>query len=75
LARHSPGDRWFGDETYLKVNRVWRYVYHAADQHGQVIDVLVSPRRFFRRAQAMLKVAPREVVTALPRSTQRCSTS
>jgi transposase-like protein len=45
FARHSPGDRLFVDETYLKVNGVWRYVYRAVDQHGQVIDVLVSARR------------------------------
>jgi len=24
VARHSLGDRWFVDETYLKVNGVWR---------------------------------------------------
>jgi IS6 family transposase len=29
FARHSPGDRWFVDETYVKVNGVWRYVYRA----------------------------------------------
>ena len=45
FARHSPGDRWFVDETYVKVNGVWRYVYRAVDQYGQVIDVLVSKRR------------------------------
>ena len=70
FARHSPGDRWFVDETYVKVNGVWRYVYRAVDQHGQVIDVLVSARRdgeaarrFFRRALGTLKVTPTEVVT------------
>jgi transposase-like protein len=26
FARHSPGDRWFVDETYVKVNGVWQYV-------------------------------------------------
>ncbi len=26
FARRSLGDRWFADETYVKVNRVWRYV-------------------------------------------------
>jgi transposase-like protein len=70
FCRHSPGDRWFVDETYVKVNRVWHYVYRAVDEHGQVIDVLVSvrrdaaaARRFFRRALATLKVTPTEVVT------------
>jgi transposase-like protein len=45
FARHAPGDRWFVDETYVKVNGVWRYVYRAVDEHGQVIDVLLSTRR------------------------------
>jgi transposase, IS6 family len=44
-AGHAPGDKWFTDETYVKVNDVWRYVYRAVDQDGQVIDVLVSARR------------------------------
>ena len=44
-CRHSVGDRWFVDETYVKVAGVWRYVYRAVDQYGQVIDVLVSKRR------------------------------
>jgi len=70
FARHSLGDRWHVDETYVKVGGVWRYVYRAVDQHGQVIDVLVSARRngdaarrFFQRALATLKVKPTEVVT------------
>ena len=49
---------------------MWRYVYRAVDQHGQVIDVLVSKRRdgeaarrFFHRALTTLKVTPTEVVT------------
>jgi transposase-like protein len=70
FSRHSPGDRWFVDETYVKVNGVWRYVYRAVDQYGQVIDVLLSQRRdaaaarrFFARALRMLKVTPSEVVT------------
>ncbi|MET7425229.1 IS6 family transposase [Dactylosporangium sp. NPDC005555] len=70
FCRHSPGDRWFVDETYVKVSGVWRYVYRAVDQDGQVIDVLLAAhrdaaaaRRFFRRALATLKVTPGEVVT------------
>jgi IS6 family transposase len=26
------GDRWFVDETYVKVARVWRYVYRVVDE-------------------------------------------
>ena len=55
-CRHAPGDRWFVDETYVKIAGRWRYVYRAIDQFGQVIDVLVSEkrdltatRRFFAR--------------------------
>ena len=58
-CRHTPGDRWFVDETYVKVRGRWRYLYRAVDQFGQVIDVLLSPkrdtkaaRRFFLRALA-----------------------
>src|SRR5215212_9658705 len=69
-CRHTVGDRWFVDETYVKVAGRWRYVYRAIDQFGQVIDVFVSARRdadaahrFFERAIGTTKVAPVEVVT------------
>ena len=65
-GRHTPGGRWFVDETYVKVLGRWRYLYRAVDQFGQVIDVLVSPkrdqkaaRRFFTRALAELHPAGR----------------
>jgi transposase-like protein len=70
FARHSPGDRWFVDETYVKINGSWRYVYRAVDQHGRVIEILASKRRgadaarrFFTRALSTLRVTPSEVVT------------
>jgi transposase-like protein len=44
-CRHVVGDRWQVDETSVKVAGRWRYVYRAIDQFGQVIDVVVSPRR------------------------------
>ena len=44
-CRHRGGNRWFVDETYVKVAGRWRYVYRAIDQHGQVIDVYMSSRR------------------------------
>jgi IS6 family transposase len=51
-ARHATGDRWFVDETYVKVAGRWTYLYRAIDQHGQVIDVLVSERRDGAAARA-----------------------
>ena len=45
LRRHAPGGGWFADETYVKVAGRWTYLYRAIDQHGQVIDVLLSVRR------------------------------
>jgi IS6 family transposase len=56
-TRHVTGVWWFVDETYVKVSGRWTYLYRAIDQHGQVIDVLLSRRRdglavraFFARA-------------------------
>jgi transposase-like protein len=68
-ARHATGDRWFVDETYVKVAGRWTYLYRAVDQHGQVIDVLVSERRDRRAARAFFTralgsgLAPVEVTT------------
>ena len=69
LCRRAPGDRWFVDETYVKVAGRWTYLYRAVDQYGQVIDVLLSVRRdlaaarqFFTRALRAGTV-PAEVTT------------
>src|SRR3954452_23218424 len=68
-GRHATGNRWFVDETYVKVAGRWTYLYRAVDQHGQVIDVLVSQRRdgaaaraFFTRALTQGRL-PVEVTT------------
>jgi transposase-like protein len=69
-CRHAVGQRWFVDETYVKVGGRWRFVYRAIDQFGQVIDVFVSTRRdstaarrFFERAIGTTKTRPVEVMT------------
>ena len=56
-TRHLAGDRWFVEETYVKVNGIWSYVYRAVDQHGQVIDVYVSRRRDIPSARRFFTVA------------------
>ncbi len=68
-CRHLAGDRRFVDGTYVKVFKVWCYVYRAVDQHGQVIDVYVSQRRDIGSARTFFTAAvsvypdPGEVIT------------
>lgn len=57
----------------VKVSGVWRYVCRAVDQHGQIMDVLVSARRdayaarrIFRRALSTLKVTPTDAAAVYP---------
>jgi IS6 family transposase len=40
-CRHSVGDRWFVDETYVRVAGVWRYVYVSKRRN------VTSASRFF----------------------------
>jgi transposase-like protein len=56
-VRHLAGDRWFVDETYVKISGVWSYVYRTVDQQGQVIDVYVSQRRDIASARTFFTVA------------------
>jgi putative transposase len=46
-----------GDETYIKVQSKWTYLYRAVDREGQTLDFMrlergttASARRFFKRA-------------------------
>ena len=68
--QHVIGDRWHVDETYVKVGGIWRYLFRAVDQFGQIIDVFLSPRRdakaarsFFDRAIDRTRISPVEVTT------------
>src|SRR5438552_2827068 len=58
-CRHTVGDRWYVDETYVKVAGRWRHVYRAVDQHGQIIDVYVSARRDSQAARRFFVTALR----------------
>ncbi|MBV9777932.1 MAG: IS6 family transposase, partial [Acetobacteraceae bacterium] len=69
--RHGKvGRSWYVDETYLKVDGRWCYVYRAIDGSGALVDVLFSERRdmraakaFFRSAKAVTGVTPDRVTT------------
>jgi hypothetical protein len=54
--RPHPGDKWHLDEVFIRINGKMHYLWRAVDQHGNVLDILVQPRRdakaakkFFRR--------------------------
>jgi IS6 family transposase len=70
-CRHAPGDRWFVDETYLKVARRWTYLYRAVDQHGQVIDVLLAARRNLAAARRFFAQALRAGTVPVEVTTDR----
>ena len=41
----ATNDSWRVDETYIKVKKVWMYLYRAVDSDGNTIEFLLSPTR------------------------------
>ena len=37
--RGVAGRSWYLDETYIKVNGRWRYLYRAIDREGNLLDL------------------------------------
>src|ERR687885_532339 len=68
--RGKVGRSWYVDETYLKVQGRWCYLYRAIDRSGALVDVLFSEQRdmaaakaFFRSAKAVTGVTPERATT------------
>jgi transposase-like protein len=68
--RRPVGEKWRVDETYLRLQGHWTYVYRAIDEDGQVVDAYFSERRnaqaaqkFFERAIDETGVKPDWVTT------------
>lgn len=64
------GRSWHADETYIKVNGTWCYLYRAIDREGNLVDVYLSQTRdlaaakaFFRSAKSVTQVEPDQVTT------------
>src|SRR4028119_392129 len=38
--RARPGDKWFLDEVFFKINGQTHYLWRAVDQEGNVLDIL-----------------------------------
>jgi putative transposase len=68
--RARPGDKWHLDEVFIKINGMIHYLWRAVDQHGNVLDILVTSRRdakaatrFFRKLLTGLEYVPRVLIT------------
>ena len=55
--KRGVGLRWRLDETYIKVNGKWCYLYRAVDKEGKTIDFLLTHIRKKRAAHRFLKKA------------------
>jgi transposase-like protein/predicted transcriptional regulator len=78
ILRHRQGrlgDTWHLDELFVNIHGRLQYLWRAADQDGDVIDILVQPRRdrraaerFFRKLLKGQGCAPRRLITDKLRS-------
>src|ERR1700744_229822 len=64
------GRIWYVDETYIKVQGRWCYLYRAIDTSGALVDVRLSETRdmaaakaFFRSAKTVTAITPARVTT------------
>ena len=64
------GDTWFLDEVFVAINGQRQYLWRAVDQDGDLIDLLVQPRRdgraarrFFRKLLKSQRQEPCRLVT------------
>jgi transposase-like protein len=68
--RGKAGTKWHADETYLKVQGRWCYLYRAIDADGNLVDSMLSAnrdmaaaQRFFTQARAVTGHTPERVTT------------
>jgi putative transposase len=69
------GDIWHLDEVFIRINGQQKYLWRAVDQDGDMIDILVQPRRdqhaaerFFRRLLRGQGKEPLRIITDKLRS-------
>jgi IS6 family transposase len=63
----ATNDLWRVDETYIKVKKVWMYLYRAVDPEGNTLEFLLSPRRDGEAAKGFLAKMLAAPHTSTPR--------
>ena len=73
--RGRMGDTWHLDEVFVTIQGRQQYLWRAVDEDGDVLDILVQPRRnrhaavrFFRRLLKNQRHVPRRLITDKLRS-------
>jgi len=66
----ATNDSWRVDETYVKVKKVWMYLYRAVDSQGNTLEFLLSPtrdaeaaKRFFAKTLTAPHITTPRVIT------------
>ena len=74
-GRARPDGRWHLDEVFVSVNGKQLYVWRAVDSEGEVLDILVQPRRDRQAALKLMRkllkkqgITPATIVTDKLRS-------
>ena len=55
--KRQVGCSWRMDETYVKVNGIWKYLYRAVDKAGATVDFLLTAKRDRKAALRFLRKA------------------
>ena len=61
--KRPVGGSWRMDESYIKVNGVWKYLYRAVDKAGKTIDFLLTAKRDKAAAMRFFDKAMRSSAT------------
>jgi IS6 family transposase len=60
-------DSWRVDETYIKVKKVWMYLYRAVDSQGNILEFRLSPTRDAQAAKVFFAKTLAAPHTTTPR--------
>jgi IS6 family transposase len=64
---NATNDSYRVDETYIKINKQWYYLYRAVDATGATIDFMLSATRDAQAAERFFRTALRASHTISPR--------
>lgn len=79
-SRGQAGKSWYVDETYIKVNGQWHYLYRTIDRDRNLVDTMLSVTRdlaaakvFFKKVTASVGHKPQRVTTDKQGAYPRCN--